>query len=299
MKYAYIGNVKFSYDILKYLIEKGFKPCLVITQKNKGINADYFDLEPLCVSNEIEIIKVDEINTIDIMKKLKNLDLDYIFCFGWSKLLKKEILESAKFGVIGYHPAALPKNRGRHPIIWALFLGLKETASTFFFMDEGADTGDILSQEIVSINYEDTALTLYNKLSNTSLRQVDNFLHDLQIRKYNRSPQDKTNGNSWRKRLKIDGQIDWRMTSEAIYNLVRALTRPYVGAHFVYQEMEIKVWRAKVVNDQYKDISNLEPGKILNIDVSKNTFDVKTYDGVIRILEHDLGSVESLGDYLI
>ena len=57
------------------------------------------------------------------------------------------ILDLAPLGIIGFHPAALPRNRGRHPIVWALVLGLEETASTFFFMDKGADTGDILSQE--------------------------------------------------------------------------------------------------------------------------------------------------------
>ena len=52
---------------------------------------------------------------------------------------------------MGYHPAELPYNRGRHPIIWALALGLKSTASTFFYMKEGADDGDIISQEIVKL----------------------------------------------------------------------------------------------------------------------------------------------------
>jgi methionyl-tRNA formyltransferase len=164
MRYAYIGSVKFSYEILKYLIGKGYKPVLVITQKSKGINADYVDLEPLCLSNDVEIIKVDDLNTPNIITKLKSLDLDYIFCFGWSKLLKKEILEIPKHGVIGYHPAALPKNRGRHPLIWALVLGLEETASTFFFMDEGVDSGDILSQKKIEITYEDDAMSLYNKI---------------------------------------------------------------------------------------------------------------------------------------
>ena len=59
----------------------------------------------------------------------------------------KESLGFVHLEVIGFHLAAMPANRGRHPIIWALVLGLQETASTFFFMDEGADSGDIISQE--------------------------------------------------------------------------------------------------------------------------------------------------------
>ena len=57
---------------------------------------------------------------------------DIIFCFGWSRLIKEELLKIPKKGVVGYHPAMLPKNRGRHPLIWALALGIKTTGSTFF-----------------------------------------------------------------------------------------------------------------------------------------------------------------------
>ena len=67
-------------------------------------------------------------------------------------------------GVIGYHPAALPKNRGRHPLIWALVLGLKKTASSFFIMDERADSGDVISQEEIIINDDDDASSLYAKM---------------------------------------------------------------------------------------------------------------------------------------
>ena len=71
---------------------------------------------------------------------------------GWSRIIGKELLAVPPKGIVGYHPAALPANRGRHPIIWALALGLKETASTFFFMDNGADSGPIISQKSLIIS---------------------------------------------------------------------------------------------------------------------------------------------------
>jgi len=172
----------------------------------------------------IEIIKVDDLNTPNIITKLKSLDLDYIFCFEWSKLLKKEILEILKHGVIGYHPAALLKNRGRHPLIWALVLGLEETASTFFFMDEWVDSGDILSQKRIEITYEDDAMSLYNKIIEIAKKRLEELLPDLYRFSYKRIPQDHSKANYWRKRTEDDGKIDFRMSSRAIYNLVRGLT---------------------------------------------------------------------------
>ena len=76
-------------------------------------------------------------------------------------------------GVIGYHPAALPHNRGRHPIIWALARGLTQTASTFFLMDEGADTGAIVDQEPVPIGAHDDAGRLYARLQDMAIHKVE------------------------------------------------------------------------------------------------------------------------------
>ena len=88
-----------------------------------------------------------------------------IFCFGWSSLLKERVLNIPPMGVIGYHPAKLPENRGRHPLIWAIALGLENSASTFFFMDKGADSGDILSQVDFNISYQDDAQSVYQKVA--------------------------------------------------------------------------------------------------------------------------------------
>ena len=100
---------------------------------------------------------------------------DVIFCFGWSRLIKKTLLNIAPLGVIGFHPALLPANRGRHPLIWSLILGLKESGSTFFFMDEGADSGDILSQLNVSISEMDDAGTLYVNVQSSAVDDIDTF----------------------------------------------------------------------------------------------------------------------------
>lgn len=80
-----------------------------------------------------------DINHLNNISWIKALSPDILLCFGWSSLLKEELLRIAPMGVLGYHPAELPYNKGRHPLIWAKVLGLEETASTFFFMDQTAD----------------------------------------------------------------------------------------------------------------------------------------------------------------
>ncbi|MEM8892560.1 MAG: formyltransferase family protein, partial [Bacteroidota bacterium] len=214
-------------------------------------------------------------------------------CFGWSYLLKTEVLELAPMGVIGYHPAELPKNRGRHPLIWAIALGLPSSASTFFFMDEGADTGDILSQSTFSIEEDEYAIDIYRKMQKTALAQIAAFLPQLQNGTYKREVQDHSLANNWRKRGFKDGLIDFRMSSRNIYNLVRALSKPYVGASIMYEEEEVKIWRTEILDF---DQPNFEAGKILDHD--GNHLLVKTGDGAIRITEHTFNELPPKGTYL-
>ena len=133
MKILFIGCVKFSYECLKALIKDEANIIGICTLKESNFNSDFFDLSSLAKSNNIPFKYTKDINESINIRWIKSLDPDIIFCFGWSKILKKDILEIAPYGVVGYHPAYLPMNRGRHPIIWALVLGLKKTASTFFY----------------------------------------------------------------------------------------------------------------------------------------------------------------------
>jgi methionyl-tRNA formyltransferase len=195
---------------------------------------------------------------------------------------------------VGYHPAALPRNRGRHPIIWALALGLKETASTFFFMDEGADSGPILDQQPVLIETNDDARTLYEKLTAIARVQVRSFLPKLASGDFPRLEQDHGVATYWRKRGKDDGKIDWRMPAEGVHNLVRALTRPYPGAHCVVQGVEAKVWATRVVEAGHP---NDEPGKVLTTDAT-GAVRVKCGTGAIELVRHELPRQPQPGEYL-
>ena len=295
IKILFIGTVEFSYKALSILIENEFEIVGVITKRESKFNADFHDLTPLAIANNIPIVYRSKNNLEEIVSFIVNNNPDVIYCFGWSHILPNNIISVPKYGVIGFHPADLPNNRGRHPIIWALFLGLKQTASTFFFMDEGADTGDIISQEKININNVDDALSIYNKIINVALKQILLFTKELEIKGYNisKTKQDKTLGNSWRKRNKNDGKIDFRMSTDAITNLVKALTFPYVGAHIEYLDEEIKIWRVK---KEKNSIRNHEPGKI--IDVIGSEIIVKTYDGAIRILNHEFIKLPIKGEYL-
>ncbi|MDR2646015.1 MAG: hypothetical protein LBC04_02470 [Holosporaceae bacterium] len=294
MKIVFIGTVEFSARMLSKLITMNVDVGGVVTKKKSSFNSDFFNLAPLCSSANIPCEFTEDINSEDTVCWIKSLNPDAIFCFGWSNLIKTDLLNLTKLGVIGFHPVKLPSNRGRHPIIWTLALGLDETASTFFIMDEGADSGDILSQKTIQISYEDNAKSLYNKIADTAELQLEQLYHELKCHRFVRIKQDSSKVNYWRKRTTQDGLINWNMSSKAIYNLVRALTKPYVGAHLIYNHENTIVWRAEELS--CKNMDNIEPGKILK--VSDSFINVKCYNGAIKILEHEFKMLPKVGEYL-
>lgn len=293
MRILFIGAVEFSKKTLEKLLSIQANIIGVCTKEKSDFNSDFADLTPLCITNQIMYKYVDDINSEENISWIRTLSPDIIFCFGWSSLIKTKLLNLAPMGIVGYHPSKLPNNRGRHPLIWALALGLKESASTFFFMQEGVDNGDILSQMDFKIEYEDDAQTLYNKVTSIALTQIEQFLPELENKTFITISQDHNIANTWRKRGKPDGKIDFRMGSEAIYNLVRALTKPFIGAHLTYNGDDVAIWKVEVIRSNQH---NIESGKVL--ESNDNYLVIKTYNGAIKIINHEFKVLPKVGEYL-
>lgn len=275
-------------------ITNGMEIVGVITREKSDYNSDFCDLSPICKEKNIDFIYTNNINDNSTIEYINSKKPDLIYCFGWSQLLSKEIISIPSKGTVGFHPTKLPQNRGRHPIIWTLVLGLKETASTFFLIDQEADRGDIISQELISVTKNDNARTLYDRILKIASDQLIEITYGFLENNIKRIVQDEQKSNIWRKRNKEDGKIDWRMSSENIYNLVRALTRPYVGAHFIFKGKEYKVWEVEVLENHF---NNIEYGKIIKINKDK-TFIIKTGDGAIKVKKYDDVNLKE-GEYLL
>lgn len=291
----FIGCVESSAVFLKTLLEEKADIVGVITKEESKQNSDFVDLSVIASQNGIPYIYVKNINECKTFKFIKEKNADIGFCLGWSQLLGKELLDLFPWGVIGFHPAALPRNRGRHPLIWALALGLDETASSFFIMDESADTGALVSQKQVPILYEDTARSLYDKIMDTAKIQLQELWRDICKDHVTIMEESGQQGNTWRKRNRSDGKIDWRMSGRSIYNLVRALSEPYIGAHFEYEGHEYKIWETRELENSLH--KNIEPGKILDVN-EENHFIIQTGNGLIEVIRYDKTFVPRVGKYL-
>lgn len=246
LRVVYIGCVELSYQLLSETIKR--HDVVGVISKLTPYDGHY--LQTLAIMNGIPFQPASYLSSKGLwVDWIKSLKADCIYCFGWHDLIPKEVLECVPY-VVGFHPAMLPKNRGCNPITWALALGLKETGSTFFKMTSKIDAGDIISQKKVKIKRSDNAQSLYHRIvevARTQIKDLDG----------NGVPQ-RGLANYWRRRTDADSCIDWRMSADSIYNLVRALAPPYCGAHYIKDGKKIKVSRVKIVRVP----RNLTPGSL-------------------------------------
>ena len=284
MKAIFVGAVAFSRRCLQVLVELPVEIDLIVTvdEMKSRRHADYIDLAPLASSHGIPILRVADINSPEVLQRMESEGPDVIFVLGWSQIVSDRLLDIPRLGCIGSHPALLPRNRGRHPIVWALVEGLQETGLTFFFLDEGVDSGDIVWQRSCRIEPEDDAASLYGKIEDLAAVGLQDFVHRVAGGTVCRTPQDDSLATYWRKRNDDDGRIDWSQPAARIRNLVRGLTRPYVGAHAFHFDTRFSVWRSTIPFGAH-DQSSVQPGEIL--DVSEQGILVSTSSVPIQLLE--------------
>lgn len=293
MRILLIGTVEFSEKALRFLHRIGAHLVGVVTMPDTGINADFADLKTTAEELHLPCLTTRKINSAESIVWMKERQPDIIFCFGWSRLLGPDVLSLTPKGVIGFHPTLLPANRGRHPLIWAKVLGLKESGCTFFQMDAGADTGPILAQAQFDIVEEDDARSLYTKMTDCALPLLQHVLESYARNTLNPRSQNPEAGNTWRKRSMPDGYLDFRMHTQTLLNVVRALTKPYVGAHVLWNQEVLSIWKAE---RGPSDVApNLEPGKILQ--VIDDRILVKTADASIWLTQHDFKELPQAGNY--
>jgi len=194
------------------------------------------------------LIETPDVNDPATVAAVAALEPELILVVGWSQLVRGPFIETASRGVYGMHPTLLPRHRGRAPIPWAILSGLARTGVTLFeITDPTADSGPIVGQADVAIAPDETASTLFDKLSDAHEHLIREYVPQLIDGTAPRIPQDARRASSWPKRTPADGIIDWETRAPHLDAWVRAQTRPYPGAFTFHGDERVVVWRAREV----------------------------------------------------
>jgi methionyl-tRNA formyltransferase len=209
---------------------------------------------------------------------------DCVVVSSYNQILPKSIIKLSTF--INVHYSPLPQYRGRANVNWAIINNESQAAISIHLISPGLDEGNILYQQLIPIEFDDTVANLYEKLNkiqkeNLSITVIKALQGDWGIAQ---NHEQATYGCT---RLPEDGEINWSDSTKKISGLIRALVAPFPGAFTYFKGEKLIVWQAKIVNNAPQYIGRI-PGRIINRSPTEGHVDILTGDGILRLIEVQL-----------
>ncbi len=249
MKIAFCTCVQIGKSCIEAIIADGGRFDLLLTlhdHKSKNKSGRIY-LDEIAIRTQMPLYKLNHINDPDVSKLLKEYEIDWLFIIGWSQIASSDLLNVPKKGIIGAHPTLLPIGRGRAAVPWAIINGLEKTGVTFFKMDEGVDTGEILDQFEIPINSDETATTLYHKVNEAHIELIKQVWARLIDDSLVGTRQDDTLATYWEARTPADSELHRSMSLLEVDTLVRATTHPYPGAFIMLDgTTKLIIWKGSI-----------------------------------------------------
>lgn len=276
-----------GHESLAELLSLGADVGLVVTHEDSPGEKIWFSSVAECAARAgIPVITPDDVNADAAVDAIAAVRPDFLFSFYYRQMMKRPVLTLPSRGALNLHGSLLPRYRGRAPVNWVLVNGESETGVTLHEMDEKPDHGAIVAQRRVAIAHDDTALSLTRKLAAAGRELLRDVYPRLIAGTAPRIEQDHRGSSYFGGRKPTDGQIDWTRPSDAIRNLVRAVTDPWPGAFTHLDGRQLLVWRV----ESRRGSATSEPGTVLAEPADKLV--VATGDGALELLDVSLADGE-------
>ncbi|MCX5854201.1 MAG: methionyl-tRNA formyltransferase [Deltaproteobacteria bacterium] len=246
-KILFMGTPDFSVPSLKMLISHGHSIVGVMTQpdrpKGRGQTVSPTPVKVVGEHHHLTVFQPDKLRSPECLDLFRTLSPDLVIVAAFGQVLPREMIEGPGMGCINVHPSLLPKYRGAAPINWSLIRGETKTGVTIMLMDEGLDTGDILTQEKTMIGPDETFGMLYDRLAKMGAELLLKTIELMQHGAVRRISQDASAATYAPRLKKEDGLIRWDSGVDGIVNLVRGLS-PVPGAYTFFRGKKMKVFSA-------------------------------------------------------
>lgn len=250
MKILFMGTPDFAVGILDAIVKSGAGEVVgVVTQPDKprGRSRELIPspVKEYAVAHGIKVYQPLKIKAAEEVDILRGIDADIYVVAAFGQILSGEILDLPKFGCINVHASLLPEYRGAAPIQWAIYDGKEYTGVTIQQMNEGVDTGDIISSERVDISPDETGESLFIKLKDAGAKLIVRTLADIEENRVEPVMQDESRATYAKILKKEMGCIDFDRTAVEIERMVRAFT-PWPGGYTFLNGKLLKIKQCRV-----------------------------------------------------
>jgi methionyl-tRNA formyltransferase len=207
--------------------------------------------------------------------------------------------QARDFNVSGYKDFSDISQQYNIPIYYPKKYNLSSKQDLEFFTQQNFDLMMVFGwQRLVFMKFDlnewDTCHTSYHKvqicLRKMLLKNLDLILEG----KVTPTKQDHSKATYYPKRTPKDGIIDWKKTTKEVYNLVRAVTKPYPGAFT--PKKQVMIWKSQPFDSKIS-YPSAHPGEVIEV-FNDKSFVIKTTDGSLYVTEYDSKKLIKIGDKL-
>lgn len=314
LRIIFIGTPDFAVESLKCIHESGRNVVAVITSPDRkagrGQKIKSSAVKQYAIKTGIQVLQPTNLKAADFLKQLSELkaDIQVVVAF---RMLPEVVWNMPSIGTFNLHASLLPNYRGAAPINWAIINGEKETGVTTFFLKHQIDTGDILLQEKVAIDQNETAGSLHDKLMMKGGALVIKSLENIEKGDYKLFDQSDSIDSSEElthapKIFKDDCKINWNLNAAQLDQFIRGLT-PYPAAwtSLVHKEsrkrLMLKIYLVDVIDETNPAGTITTKNEGLKIACSKGSLIIKELqlEGKKRMPSRDLLNGFNINDYSI
>jgi methionyl-tRNA formyltransferase len=283
----FMGTPEFAVPSLSALLHGSYDIAGVLTKEDqpagRGQKLEESPVKQLAKAQGLTILQPRTLRSPTARAELAALAPDAIVVAAYGLILPREVLDLPRFGCINVHGSVLPRWRGAAPIAAAILAGDVETGVSIMLMDEGVDTGPMLSAAYLPIGPGDTTGMLTGKLAELGADLLMRTLPRWLAGELSPQPQPEEGATYAPRILKEEGRIKWAEPAALIERRVRAY-RPWPSAYTHWNGQGLKVLRAST--EQGSGDWNQEPGTVIG--GAQGVAGVLTGQGVLWLEEVQL-----------
>lgn len=277
---VFAGTPDFAAKHLSVLLASEFNVLAVYTQPDRpagrGKKLTASAVKEVALAANIPVYQPQNFKEAGSVEQLAALNADLMVVVAYGLILPKVVLQTPRLGCLNVHGSLLPRWRGAAPIQRAIWAGDKETGVTIMQMNEGLDTGDMLSKVSCPIDCDETSASLYEKLAQLAPIALVDTIRQLAQGQVKAQVQDESLANYAKKLSKAEALIDWSQEGAFIERCIRAFN-PWPMSYFMLSGKAVKVHRASLLAVS----SDQQPGTIICAD--KKGIQVVTGSGVLNL----------------
>jgi methionyl-tRNA formyltransferase len=295
-KIVFAGTSEFAVHSLTALMNSSHQIIAVYTQPDRpsgrGLKLTPSPVKTAALEMHLPLFQPPSLREEAAQQQLAELKPDLMVVVVYGLLIPKNVLTIPEKGCINVHPSILPRWRGAAPIQRAIAAGDLETGVTIMQLDEGWDTGDILSQIHCPIYPTESSQALSERLAIVGAELLVKTIDQLEAGQIHPLPQDHAQANYASKLEKIEGELNWEESAVDLERKIRAFN-PWPVAYTNWENQQIRIWQAETLLE--RSPVTIPPGTLLGI--NDKGLDVATGDGALRIIKLQLPGAKPISAF--